>query len=125
MKLKKYILITVFILYCNILYGAITADVIIAYPVPFNPNTKTLSVGTVSSLGAGYSIDVSIYDINGDLIIKKSTSGTKIMWNGRNKSGRVVKPGLYIIKVEVEKDSAISSDQSEFVKKIIRILVDY
>jgi flagellar hook assembly protein FlgD len=126
MKLKKIILIFMLILCCNTLY-AITAKDIIAYPVPFNPNNnnQTLTIGQKSGViwGSGYSVNVSIYDINGDLIIKKTGSGN-IMWNGRNKSGRIVKPGLYILKVEVEKDGT-NVTQSEYVKKIIRILIDY
>ena len=125
MKFKKYLLITVFIIYCNTLYG-LNANDIIAYPVPFNPKTKTLTIGTstansIQLSGLDYSVNVSIYDINGDLIIKKSTSGTKIMWNGRNRSGRIVKPGLYILKVELESES----NPSDYIKKMFRILVDY
>jgi len=121
MNFKKNILIIVFFLYCNALYAAITAKDIIAYPVPFSPNKHTLNIGTQSGAGLGsYSVNVLIYDINGDLIIKKSASGKNIVWNGRNKSGRIVKPGLYILKVEVEDDSS-----GEYIKKIIRILIDY
>jgi len=124
MNLKKIFLIAGLLVYCNSLYG-LTANDIIAYPVPFNPKERTLTIGT-KALGApitGYSVNASIYDINGDLIIKKSGSGN-IKWNGRNKSGRIVKPGLYILKVEIEQDST-GSNKSEFVKKIIRILIDY
>jgi len=123
MKLKKFFLTTCLIVYCNSLY-AITAKEIIAYPVPFNPNKQTLTIGTQSATAlSSYSVKVSIYDINGDLIIQKSASGN-IKWNGRNKSGRIVKPGLYIIKVEIEQEGT-SATQSEYIKKIIRILIDY
>ena len=125
MNFKRNFLIIALLVYCNSLYGQ-TANEIIAYPVPFNPKKNTLTIGTkVSGTPlTGYSVDVSIYDINGDLIIKKSTFGQNIKWNGRNKSGRIVKPGLYILKVEIEKDDT-GSDKSDFVKKIIRILIDY
>jgi flagellar hook assembly protein FlgD len=112
---------------CNSLYG-LTANDIIAYPVPFNPNQNTLIIGTkVSGLSlAGYSVNVSIYDINGDFIIKKTASGN-IKWNGRNNNGRIVKPGLYILKVEIENYSTDPTDsgKSDYIKKIIRILIDY
>ena len=128
MKLKKIIFITLLLVCCNTVYAAITADDIIAYPVPFNPKEKTLTIGTKASstvtLSSPYSIKVSIYDINGDLIIQKSASGN-IHWNGRNKSGRIVKPGLYILKVEIENISNLSGNSSEYIKKIIRILIDY
>jgi len=125
MKVKKFFLIICLIVSCNSLY-AITAKDIIAYPVPFNPNKQPLTIGVDSSPSppdlSGYLLNVSIYDINGDLIIKKTASalGQNIKWNGRNKSGRIVKPGLYILKVEAEKDST-----GEYAKKIIRILIDY
>jgi hypothetical protein len=115
MNFKKFFLIFAFLVYCNTLY----AD-IIAYPVPFNPKKYTLTIEPKPALsGTGYSAKVTIHDINGDLIIQKSASGQTIKWNGRNKSGRIVKPGLYILKVEIENDA------SEYVKKIIRILIDY
>ena len=124
MKLKKIIFILVILICYNTAYAAITANKIIAYPVPFNPNKNTLTIGTQAAGDlSGYSVKASIYDINGDLIIEKSGSGN-IKWNGRNKSGRVVKPGLYILKAEIEKDDP-AADKSEFVKKIIRILIDY
>ena len=124
MNFKKFFLIVGLLICCNSLYG-LTANEIIAYPVPFNPKKNTLTIGTnVSGTPlTGYSVNVLIYDINGDLIIKKTASGN-IKWNGRNKSGRIVKPGLYILKVEIERDDT-GSNKSEFVKKIIRILIDY
>jgi len=123
MKTKKIIFIFALLICCNALY-AITASDIIAYPVPFKPNKQTLTIGTQGIFPADYAVKVSIYDINGDLIITKSAGGKNILWNGRNKSGRIVKPGLYILKVEAEKDSS-GSNKSEYVKKIIRILIDY
>ena len=121
MKLKKFFLIICLIVCCNSLY-AITAKDIIAYPVPFNPNKQILSIGTKPGAGLiiDHSVNVSIYDINGDFIIKKSASKKNAIWNGRNKSGRIVKPGLYILKVEIEEEST-----GEYIKKIIRILIDY
>ena len=122
MKLKKAIFIFVILICYNTVYAAITANKIIAYPVPFNPNKNTLTIGTQGTPLTGYSAKISIYDINGDLVIQKSaTNASNTKWNGRNKSGRVVKPGLYILKVEIEN----ISDPSEYIKKIIRILIDY
>ena len=124
MKLKKIIFITLLLICYNTVHAAITitASEIIAYPVPFNPNQKTLTIGEKAGGSdlSGYSVNVSVYDINGDLIIEKSGSGN-IKWNGRNKSGRIVKPGLYILKVEIEE----YGNPSNYIKKIIRILIDY
>ena len=122
---RNFLIIIALLVCCNSLY-ALTASDIIAYPVPFNPkkhNTLTIDIkpfGGLTGYSVNVSINVSIYDINGDLIIKKSTFGHNIKWNGRNRSGRIVKPGLYILKVECE-----DYDTGYFVKKIIRILIDY
>ncbi|HSV98216.1 MAG TPA: FlgD immunoglobulin-like domain containing protein [Spirochaetota bacterium] len=93
---------------------------VMAYPVPFNPDKKTLTIG---GLPPGASdIRIKIFDINGDSVFERSYSpaATTIEWSGRNNSGRKVKPGLYIIKVTAE-DSATGN----YGKKLIRILVDY
>ena len=87
-----------------------------AYPVPFNPNKHTtIKINNPSA----DNLKMTVYDINGDLVIEKSSSANPVIWNGRNDSGRLVKPGLYIIKVEIENSSG------DYGKKMIRILVDY
>ncbi len=98
-------------------------DGVVAYPVPFNPNTQTLKIENKGSVITVNSVKVEIYDINGDRVLTRNYSGlglNDIIWNGRNGSGRKVKPGLYIIKITAE-DSA----SGDFGRKIIRILVDY
>ncbi len=92
---------------------------IIAYPVPFNPQKKKLNIGYAPPAVGSHSIKIGIYDINGDSVIKKTGNSFPLVWNGRNSSGKFVKPGLYIIKVEVD------DDDGDYGKKIIRILVDY
>ncbi len=94
---------------------------IVAYPVPFNPRNGVLTVGYPASY-SGASADqvkVVIYDINGDRVIEKNRSQLPLYWNGRNRSGRLVKPGMYIIKVTVE------NENGDYGKKIIRILINY
>ena len=88
---------------------------IIAYPVPFNPKKSVLKIDNPDS----YSLEVKIYDINGDIVCSKSGSSDPVIWNGRDENGRYVKPGLYLIKVTAENAAG------DYGKKIIRILVDY
>lgn len=89
---------------------------IYAYPVPFNPNKHdTIKITNPSA----DNIKMTVYDINGDIVIEKSGSASPFIWNGRNSSGRLVKPGLYMIKVEIENAGG------DYGKKVIRILVDY
>ena len=118
MKLTNRI-IFIFILITSQAAYAFDLKNLAAYPVPFNPQKKTLTVDNpAGSLGA-HKVIISIYDINGDLVIKKSLSAFPVKWNGRNNTGRYVKPGLYIIKVEVD------DDDGTYGKKMIRILIDY
>lgn len=82
-----------------------------AYPVPFIPGKHQQL--TINTPGGATTIKCNVYDINGDIV--RSFSGT--IWNGRNGKGRQVKPGLYIIKVEIEDGSG------NYGKKMIRIIV--
>ncbi|HNX24608.1 MAG TPA: FlgD immunoglobulin-like domain containing protein [Spirochaetota bacterium] len=118
MKLTNRIIFIVILISSQAAY-AFDIKGIAAYPVPFNPQKKTLTIGFPGASSSVHKIKVVIYDINGDLVIEKSGSQVPLYWNGRNSSGRHVKPGLYILKVEVD------DDDGTYGKKIIRILVDY
>ncbi|MBN2402855.1 MAG: T9SS type A sorting domain-containing protein [Spirochaetes bacterium] len=94
------------------------AGSVIAYPVPFNPNIHgTLRI----DIPAGIDKEkIEIFDINGDSVFTREYSSlTTIMWNGRNKDGKLVNPGLYIIKITLENTST-----GQYGRKIIRILVN-
>ncbi len=99
--------------------GAYDMKGIVAYPVPLNPHKNTLQIGDPSHSFSSHKVRLAIYDINGDIVLEKTVSGLPASWNGRNGSGRFVKPGLYIIKIEVD------DDNGDYGKKTIRILVDY
>jgi hypothetical protein len=112
---KKFLPFMMVILLSKAMYAYDMKNVY-AYPVPFNPvKHNTIKINNPS----GDSLKMTVYDVNGDIVTEKSGSGTVFHWNGRNNSGRLVKPGLYIIKVEIENSSG------DYGKKIIRILVDY
>jgi hypothetical protein len=119
MKLKNIIIIALMLVLSQSAY-AFNLNDIAAYPVPFNPHKTKLNVDKPGATLGPHKVIFAVYDINGDLVIKKNLSTFPVMWNGRNNSGRLVKPGLYIIKVEVDDDST-----GDYGKKIIRILVDY
>jgi flagellar hook assembly protein FlgD len=117
MKIRFLTALFIFII-CNTLY-AIEMDKIVAYPVPFNPKKhQRITIGEPSVILSGYNIKIEIFDINGDFVAKRTGSQFPVFWNGRNDSGRYVKPGMYIIKVVAENDN-------EYGKKTIRILVNY
>lgn len=87
---------------------------VIAYPVPFKPSVHSkLTIENPSS----EPIVITVYDINGDLVRILKSSSPKVYWNGRNGSGRLVKPGLYILKIEIE------GSNGNYGKKMIRIIV--
>ncbi|MFC1669032.1 T9SS type A sorting domain-containing protein [Spirochaetota bacterium] len=90
---------------------------IVAYPVPFNPKNGVLTVE--DRVAAADKISITIYDINGDKVFSSSNASSSITWNGRNRRGMRVKPGLYLIRVTVEDNSG------DYGKKVIRILVNY
>jgi len=118
MKLRNKFIIILMILISQAIY-ALDMTGIIAYPVPFNPQKTKLKIGYAPPAVGSHLIKVAIHDINGDLVIKKTGNAFPVIWNGRNSSGKFVKPGLYIVKVEVDDDTG------DYGKKVIRILVDY
>jgi flagellar hook assembly protein FlgD len=91
-----------------------------AYPVPFNPNvTPNMTIDYPGVTLAG-TVKINIYDINGDLMLSASSSNSLgFTWNGRNDKGRLVAPGMYIIKVEIQ------NNDGTYGKKLIRILINY
>jgi hypothetical protein len=90
---------------------------IIAYPVPFNPNIhNNLKIDKIPPEVTN--IKIEIFDINGDSVFSRGYASTNIIWNGRNNNGKIVKPGLYIIKITLE------TATGDYGKKIIRILVN-
>jgi len=103
---------------CIVCTGAFALDMsaVKAYPVPYNPARGTL---TIDGLPTNIQNRIQIFDINGDLVFDRSYPSSDIKWGGRNNSGKVVTPALYIIKVISEDDSG------GYGKKLIRILVDY
>ncbi len=117
--MKIRLLTALLIIFISNTLFAIDMDKIAAYPVPFNPKKhQKISVGEPSVILAGYNIKIEIFDINGDFVAKRTGSQFPVYWNGRNDSGRYVKPGMYIIKVVAENDN-------EYGRKTIRILVNY
>ena len=113
MKGLHYLLLM--LLTCSIAHNSYAIDIkdVYAYPVPFIPKKHGILTIKISN---AHQAKCTIYDINGDTV--KEISGTvDLTWNGRNDVGNIVKPGLYIIKVELERNDG------EYKKKIIRILI--
>lgn len=116
MKKISIILLLLFLSYP--LLHAVDIKSVAAYPVPFDPRKGFMTIADPADLVGAEIFKVSVFDINGDLVA--STSGTgSCIWNGRRSNGEYVKPGLYILKVE------ISDTSGGYWKKLIRVLVKY
>ncbi|MBN1532227.1 MAG: hypothetical protein JXA20_06160 [Spirochaetes bacterium] len=102
------------------LLASITSG-IIAYPVPYNPDRGIMQIADQSGTLTGVTkVEVTIMDINGDQVFNRIYPGLSgVAWNGRNSSGSKVRPGFYMVKVEVEDVSGFRGS------KVIRILVNY
>lgn len=116
MNISKCFSVFIFLLsICAIVHKSYAIDLnqVYAYPVPFIPKTHgTLTI----KVSDAQSVKCTIYDINGDMV-KVLSGTTDLKWNGRNDVGTVVAPGMYIIKIELERSDG------EYKKKIIRILI--
>jgi len=92
---------------------------VFACPVPFNPKKEPLQIGDVKGTITGDRMDVEIFDINGDLVFKRSLLSDTFNWTGYNSRGKMVKPGMYIIRIRIETNAGARGE------KIVRILVNY
>lgn len=114
-KCNKLFAFFVFIIFHVIAHNSYAIDLnqVYAYPIPFIPQTHTILTIKISD---AENAKCTIYDINGD-IVKILSGTTDLRWNGRNDLGKIVSPGMYILKLELEKNNG------EYKKKIIRILI--
>ncbi|HPS58464.1 MAG TPA: FlgD immunoglobulin-like domain containing protein [Spirochaetota bacterium] len=115
-KLKTFAALLVLVIISFASVNAYDMKDVVVGPVPFNPKKDMILNIRNPQL---YNLEISIYDINGDIVYTKSGSTNPVIWNGRDGNGRHVKPGLYIIKVIAENAAG------NYGKKVIRILVDY
>ncbi len=128
--MKKFFGVTMFVFILISSIYAVDIKSVVAYPVPFNPQNEKLSIGYPQSYANVFSAEikseiksrVTVFDINGDVVtvINGSASGkVACKWNGRRSNGEYVKPGLYLLKVE------ISDNEGGYWKKTLRVLVKY
>jgi len=90
-----------------------------AYPVPYNPKKSSARAIQFKGLPAvSGTIKMEVFDINGDAIVSRTFSSAP-QWNARTEKGKLVSPGMYIIKL------SFNADNGDFGKKIIRALVAY
>lgn len=102
---------------------ALDLSSVIVYPVPLNPYKNSLTIEDKHGVFVAtiVKVKVEIFDINGDTVFMRDyINFAPIKWNGRNNSGKTVKPGLYIIKISAEELKT-----GAFGQRIIRILVKY
>jgi flagellar hook assembly protein FlgD len=91
------------------------------YPNPFNPNVEsTTIVFYLSSNDTEANIDIYIYDLFGNLVLKKGCSGhagvnDHVKWDGLNGAGIQVADGGYICVIKAGKD-VISKHKMAVVK---------
>ena len=64
-----------------------------AYPNPVRPDYS----GVITVTGMVYDSDVKIVDTAGHLIYQGTSLGGQFIWDGRNKQGRRVATGIYMV----------------------------
>jgi hypothetical protein len=119
--MKNRIIITTVLSLCLVALAAYSYNMIalVAYPVPYNPRFGVLTIEDRSGVPFN-KIRIHIYDVNGHDVYGGMFPGYPAIWNGRTQTGRMVSPGMYIIKVEAENVLT-----GLYGKKMLRILVEY
>ena len=120
MKFTGILVAVLAVLSISLPAGALNEGGIVAWPVPFNPSRQVLTINYApeTTPGAPNRVKMEIFDINGDKVYEGEYTGLPISWGGRNMSGRMVHPGMYIIKLTVE-----NTGTGQLGRRIIRIVV--
>lgn len=74
---------------------------VIAWPVPYTPGWGLFSVMDYSGVPFN-KVRMKIYNIDGEEVNSGLFPGYPALWNGRNRNGRRVDPGVYHVKIEAE-----------------------
>jgi hypothetical protein len=77
------------------------------YPQPFRPGSGLLTIDGFAS-----DTDVRIMTMNGHLVTAMQTRGRQVLWDGRDTTGRLVPPGVYLVHV------VSTSNQTSTVAKV-------
>jgi hypothetical protein len=123
MKFSGFIIPILLVVFISVPLLALNEGRIVAWPVPFNPSRQVLTIDYApdATPGAPNRVKMEIFDINGDRVYEGEYTGSNplpISWGGRNMSGRMVHPGMYIIKLTVE-----NTGTGKLGRRIIRIVV--
>ena len=74
---------------------------IVSYPIPFYAGNGVFQVRDFSGINFN-KVRINIYDGDGEEVSAGRYPGYPALWDGRDKNGRRVKPGLYIVKIDAE-----------------------
>lgn len=76
-------------------------DQVYAYPNPVTPGYE----GIITVVGLSYNSDVKILTINGKLIAEGRSTGGTFTWDGKDKTGKRVASGIYMVVTAKEDGS--------------------
>ncbi|MCL2026441.1 MAG: hypothetical protein FWG92_06520 [Leptospirales bacterium] len=112
----------------NLAFANIDMSGVHAYPVPYNPKKSSVRViqfkGWPTTSGVA-KVKMEVFDINGDRVLSRTFSPVSTaQWNARNEKGRLVSPGMYIIKLSLD-DPGAAETAENFGRKTIRVLIAY
>jgi len=69
------------------------SDLPVIYPNPFNPMKAIGGVLKIDNLIPGST--VQIYTLSGEIVMSLTASSVKVIWDGKNRQGKKVSPGIY------------------------------
>ncbi len=100
------------IIFCATALRAYNSNGIIIWPVPFYPGNGIVQITDLNALAleaAGYpgspifnKVKLSIYTLEGDEVNSGTQLAYPAIWDGRDRYGKRLDPGVYIVKVESE-----------------------
>jgi len=72
------------------------------YPNPFNP--RTANGGKLKITGAPRDTKITIYSVSGELVISFFADASIVLWDGKNRYGKTVSPGVYFYHISWDSD---------------------
>lgn len=89
-------------------YQVADAGKVLIYPNPYKPSTNGGYVNFANLPDMGNGCKIKIYTFLGELVQEIRSVGSSTSWDGRNKAGKNVASGIYIVYIQSNDDKSVN-----------------